>query len=441
MKTEMIKTSNLPILLFFIGFALLMFYEVLKPSAVLFTTDDNIGIMTGAKRLLPYSFLGYWDDSLLMGQGGGLLPPSWISLCLSWLPVRIFVNWIHALDLALASFFLGLFLRRNGLSLPACVLGGITAFWLGSNFTLTYAGHIPKFGVLMFAAAALCCLRASIGPRGTLGAILAGGCLGAMFLEQLDVALFIGLFLGGYWIWLNLQNRPVPWPRLGLYGIIMLFMVAMMAGPTIGSSYFKTVKGTASPETENSQNKWEFTTQWSWPPEECIDFIAPGYMGWRSGEPEGPYWGRMGRSAGWEQTGQGFMNFKLENHYLGAIPIIFAFFAVGAVLFRKRAIDQSVSNPGEETLNLETENRSEIIFWTCAAVIALLLSFGKYFPLYALFYQFPLVSSIRNPNKFFHIFQIAMGILAAYGFDIIIRSRMTNMIKADSRPPVGATCP
>jgi len=136
-------------------------------------------------------------------------------------------------------------------------------------------------------------------------------------------------------------------------------------------------------------------------------------MGWRSGEPDGPYWGRMGRSAGWEKTNQGFMNFKLENQYIGAIPIFLALFAVFGALIRKRANEQS----GSEALNSESRYRSDIIFWTCAAIIALLLSFGKFFPLYALFYKLPFVSSIRNPNKFLHVFQIALGILAAYGFD------------------------
>ncbi|MEI8190900.1 MAG: hypothetical protein WCI75_14390, partial [candidate division NC10 bacterium] len=78
----------------------------------------------------------------------------------------------------------------------------------------------------------------------------------------------------------------------------------------------------------------------------------------------------------------------------------------------------------------ETEWRREIIFWTIAAAIALLLSFGKYFPLYALFYKLPLVSSIRNPNKFLQVFQMALGILAAYGFQALLThaSRKTDVV-------------
>ncbi|MDD5679363.1 MAG: hypothetical protein PHW60_15450 [Kiritimatiellae bacterium] len=201
-------------------------------------------------------------------------------------------------------------------------------------------------------------------------------------------------------------------------------------------------------QTESPREKWDYVTQWSWPPEESIDFIAPGYMGWRSGEPAGPYWGRMGRSAGWEQTQQGFMNFKLENMYLGIIPILLAMFAVFSVLARGKYGSSEVVECGSKSVKGEkdkdiqsytdtplrhyatTSRRAEIIFWGAVVVIALLLSFGKFFPLYALFYKLPMVSSIRNPNKFLQIFQLALGILAAYGLDGMLRMggrrRMTD---------------
>ena len=58
-------------------------------------------------------------------------------------------------------------------------------------------------------------------------------------------------------------------------------------------------------------------------------------------------------------------------------------------------------------------------------MVTLLLSFGKFFPLYGLFYQLPVVSSIRNPNKFLQIFQLALAVLTAFGVSL-----------AGSRPPV-----
>ena len=72
--------------------------------------------------------------------------------------------------------------------------------------------------------------------------------------------------------------------------------------------------------------------------ERAVDLVAPGYHGIRTGEPEGPYWGRIGRTAGWERTGEGFRNFRLDHPYVGILPFVFALFAfVPAVRARIRA--------------------------------------------------------------------------------------------------------
>jgi len=53
----------------------------------------------------------------------------------------------------------------------------------------------------------------------------------------------------------------------------------------------------------------------------------------------------------------------------------------------------------------------------------LLLSFGKYTPLYHIFWQLPVIHDIRNPNKFLQVFQAGLGILTAFGADALWRSR------------------
>lgn len=200
-------------------------------------------------------------------------------------------------------------------------------------------------------------------------------------------------------------------------------MAGILAISPLWNGYKAAVRGVASMTTENPVEKWNYCTQWSWPPEESIDFIVPGYMGWRTGEQQGPYWGRMGRSADWEKTGRGFRNFKLENQYIGAIPLIPALFALFAA---------AVKSGNRFSMELK-DWRANIFFWAGVAIITLLLSFGKYFPLYSLFYKLPVVSSIRNPNKFLQVFQLAVGILAAYGFDLAIRKEF-RMENSSSQP-------
>ena len=405
--------KNLIILtLSLLGVSLVVFRILLFPNILLFTTDDNIGALALTKRGMPQSFFGWWSDSNLLGVRG-ILPISWTFILLWLLPLEFFSNWIHAIDLFLASLFLALFLRKRGCSWLACFMGALTAFWIGSNLTLTYAGHISKFGVLMFASLSLWLIQETIIRRSPWWAILAGGAIGGMYIEQADVGLFFCLVLIPYSFFAYIQQYGMKLSKCFILLLPFILAFGLNAIRPIWEGYETFVKGVSAVQTENSKSKWEFITQWSWPPEESIDFIAPGYMGWRSQEPDGPYWGRMGQTANWEKTKQGFRNFKLENQYIGVIPLLLAFWASLNCL---------------KNGNLRSPIKVDARFWCIASVLTLLLSFGKYFPLYQIFYLLPGVSSIRNPNKFLQIFQLCIGILTAIGFDSIFTYRSDKMI-------------
>ncbi len=400
--------------------ALLIFRALLAPGSLLLTSDDNFAMIASIRRRLPWLLWANWDDGVLLGLAGGNAPLTW-NLLLTWLlPLKLYFNWIHALDLLLASMFLALFLRDQKLGLAGIILGILTAFWLGTNLTLTYAGHLGKYAMLWLLAAALFSLPRSFGQRRPWAwSILSGALIGQMLVEQQDLAFFCGLFLGAYALFLIARLAEPPQRLKALGRLIPLVLVALLvSGANLFATYTFNVIKVQTDEPSDPLHAWEFATQWSWPPEESIDFIAPGYMGWRSGEPAGPYWGRMGRSAGWEQTRQGFINFKLENQYIGAIPILLALFALLAAMLRRPRTNQPNAWRQEGS---EAGRAAELIFWGCAAAVALLLAFGKFFPLYAWFYKLPLVNSIRNPNKFLHMFQLALGILAAHGLDMILR--------------------
>ena len=413
--------------------AVVFFFRVLLPGTALFSTDNNIGSEAAVKVLLPFGFSGYWSDDVLLGSGGRI-PLNWTMLLLHILPLRIYMNWIHAVDLGLASVLLGWFLRHRGCAWTACAAGALTAFWLGSNLTLVYAGHTSKFATLAFAAATVLCLDRGARPGGSPWMILAGGALGIMFMEQQDLALFFGLFLGAYAIFAFVREQGFRPFILAARMLSCALLALVIAGPTMLSVYGTARSGEPGGAGESAASKWEFSTQWSVPPDETIDLIAPGYTGWRSGEPEGPYWGRTGRSAGWEQTHQGFMNFRLESIYIGAIPVVFALFAVAAALRRRSWL--TINGCSERDAG-SGAHRADIVFWACVAVISLLLAYGKYLPFYALFYMLPVVNSIRNPNKFLQVFQVALAIVAAYGWDIAVKRQGGTAVMSHPQPCSG----
>jgi hypothetical protein len=115
------------------------------------------------------------------------------------------------------------------------------------------------------------------------------------------------------------------------------------------------------------------------------------------------------------------MNFKLDDWYLGVVPVLFALLICGTVWRRMR------SAQGASVVTAEGPDlRADVIFWGLATLTALLLAMGKYSPLYQLFYQLPVVNNIRAPVKFMQVFQIALAVLAVYGLDYVINRQVSS---------------
>ena len=409
MKPEAVKTTSAPrpwpawaVLVLFLGVAVVVFHSLWPPGAVLMTSDDNLGLMAQNRRVIAASPLAHWTGEALWGLPGLAGFHLW-ALAVGVLPPTVFMNLYHGLCLALAAWLLALYLRDRGLRPAACVFGGLVAFWVGTNLTLTYAGHIGKYGLMVFLALAVFALGRWGKTGRTAWSVVAGAAAGGMFLEQADVALFCALLLVPLGVF-EAVRAAGGWSAAGLFR--KSWPAALVAGLIAGGASL-TVMGAGVTEVPNEESpaaKWAYVTKWSQPPGESLDFIAPGWTGWRSGEESGPYWGKMGRSEGWEQTRQGFPNFKLENVYVGALPLLFALIGLAEAGRRRRE--------GQATA---------ILLWGGLCLLALLLAFGKFFPLYRAVAALPGFGTIRNPNKFIHFFQMAWGVLAAFGLDAALR--------------------
>jgi len=400
-----------------IGVSLLVFRVALPPGAVLMASDENIGVLAHQKRAMENSAVYPWEQTLWGMPHPASFRPGF--LLERAMPLEAFANWFHAICLAGAAWWLALYLRGKGLRFPAAAFGALVAFWTGTNLTLAYAGHNGKYAILFFLAMAVWALgKWSATKRGG-WAVAAGGAAGGMFLEQGDVALFCSLCLlpvalaewraawGGSW-----RGGAKRWagsvlPALAAVGL-------MAAGTTLS-----TLHGGIADSTESMDKaaKWDYVTQWSQPPGESFDFIAPGWMGWRSGEESGPYRGRTGQSAEWKATGRGFRNFRLESVYVGALPLLSAILGLGALARRRRKDGKPSAWNGTAAA------------WAAAGALALVLSFGKYTPLYRVLGALPGFSEIRNPNKFLHFFQVAWGVLAAFGLDAAFEEKREGVLR------------
>jgi len=393
---------HLPVIGILLVLNLVMFRVVLPSDVVIQSNDYNYGLMAFYKSELPGSmFAGFWRDFPLLGREGAM-PPGWNLMLLTVLPLETFMDWIYPIHLLTASGFLYAFLLKKGLSRGSSLVGILAAYWLGSNLTLILPGHLEKYAVLAWSAAALFALERLLEKPGLRRSWLLGGALGMMFLQQADLALFFGLLLGSYALFgflTRLERSPKVWAK----AILPLFIPAvLMMVESYRFSMAHHVDNVPVLQSEDSESRWNFITQWSWPPQESLDLVAPGFFGWYSGHPTSPYHGVMGQAPEFAETGAGQLNFKLESQYLGILPLGLAAFAI--VIFLFRTSDRVLP-------------RKEGFFWCSAFLLLFLLSCGKFTPLYRLFAELPLVGAIRNPNKFLQVFQVVSGILAAFGIE------------------------
>ena len=291
----------------FAGIALVVFRAVWPAEQILQSSDFNIGVISIYKRIFPADwFSGSWTSSGMLGVAASR-PFNLTNLLIVMMPVEVFCDWGYAIHLVIASAAFAGFLRLRGIFLPAALLGTLAAFWLGSNLTLIFPGHLYKYGVLTGAALFLYFWERALSSGRPQWFVLAGGAFGLMFLEQQDLALFCAVLLGPYALW-RLLGTPSATTGVWRHKAVFAALPALLL---MSDAYFKARATFIDPvaDTRTPQESWDWATQWSWPPAETVDFIAPGYHGLRSGDADAEYWGEMGRSPVWAKTRQGFRNF------------------------------------------------------------------------------------------------------------------------------------
>jgi len=115
--------------------------------------------------------------------------------------------------------------------------------------------------------------------------------------------------------------------RIGLPAAVTVVILMTVPFLRAKEAYIDDAAVTQKSPTE----QWAFATGWSWPPEESVEFFVSGYKGWKTGDPEGPYWGRLGRSEQWDTERKGMPSYRGEGQYLGLPVMLLAWFGLWAV--------------------------------------------------------------------------------------------------------------
>lgn len=382
-----------------------------------------------------------WKAQQILGlvghQRNGISHDVLLSLLL---PNALYHDLSYMVNAALLALALAVYLRGLKLAPAACLAGGVALAFSGYHFTLFCAGHRGYFVMMPYAVFLLALIdRAIDRPRWSQFALMAA-CVAYAVGHQPDVLLvFVGVaalyaLLRAAQALTRADERPLRTARLRGWalGLAVALATLALAGASVlhrtltvtlamRDRQIQDAGGTGASATADTpearaavdRNAWVFATNWSLPPEDMLEFIAPNVRGYDSYNPQGPYWGRLGQSMDWPTDKRGFVNYRQHTLYLGVLQLLLACYGIGHSFRRRDPHGGDATAPGL---------RGVTRFWMAIGLAALLLAFGRYTPLYHAFYALPGMSRLRAPVKFLHITELSVAILSAIGLSALLRT-------------------
>lgn len=336
----------------------------------------------------------------------------------------------YLIDSILAAIGFTCFLCIRKMPPVAAILGGGVLAFAGYSFSLVSAGHRGFFFMLPYVVFMFAFIAKGVDSLRPVFFGLAACCAAWVIRFAPDVA---PIFLGIAALYAVYALLP-KWKSLRARHAVVCILVAIAAfalaafpsiynaATTLRSERKTQIEQSAKTDAEGTADPnaaWVFATNWSLPPDEIVEFIAPCFKGRQTGDPSAPYWGRLGQSYEWDKTHEGFPNFRQHTIYLGAIPVAFALLAVLAWTAARRKAD------GPAYIR-------DIPFFATLWIVALLLAFGRYAPFYRLFYAIPGMSLLRAPVKFMRVVEFSTAFLAAAGVASLLAPSLLKRDKLKS---------
>ncbi len=425
--------AGLPVQRFWFAFVLLflvlglLFIRSLSPGYVHFSNDGPLGAAMAEQFRVPAAFTGVWTPLNWVGGNAGNSAPNLTNVFL-WATGPVWFAKFYApfsiLVLGLCSW---LAFRQLKFSPVTCLVGALAVALNGGFFSYACWG----LGTLTLTIAAFFLALAAWGgdpaARTWIRVILSGFAIGLGIMEGFDNGAILSVFFAGYVLVRTWAENPGQPGKLA-GGVARLAVVALMAGVfathalyALISTQIQGVAGMAQ-DAETRQQRWSEATMWSLPKAETLRLFVAGLYGYRLDTTQGGnYWGAVGQHPAWDEyyaqenpkpddAPQGALRrHSGSGFYSGVFVCLLAVWAV----FRSFSRTANVYRPEERRL---------IWFWAAMALGSLLLSWGKHAPFYALAYELPYFSTIRNPIKFLHPLNVALVILFAYGVEGLWRS-------------------
>lgn len=296
----MTETASYPIRSRWIGVAVLLGLTLAMFGDVLFTSRPVVLSYAGNDLASQFIYwraftadqlrqghLPLWNPYVFSGmpylgwaQTAVLYPTNWLDLVL---PLPLSINLGIALHVFLAGLFVYLWGLRRGLHPVAAVVAGAVFMFSGAYFLHVYAGHLSLLYAIAWTPLVFMSVEEWIRTR-TLGWVLAG-------MAAIAMQIYAGDFQACFY-------TAVAASLLALFGLIrsrhrttiLLGFFGMYIGAaTLGAAQLLTSFQAVSESIRGAGVSYEFASTFSFPPENLLTALAPGFFGNGIGA---PYWGR-----------------------------------------------------------------------------------------------------------------------------------------------------
>jgi hypothetical protein len=270
------------------------------------------------------------------------------------------------------------FLKRQGLSWSAAIVGATAYGVSGPLLSLFYPGHDGKIYVLGLTPWALLAIYEATRTRRPALFALWGLLVGLMLLSpHFQMTYYSSLLMGAFIFFCLFTETPKGSRLWVLGGFGVASVLALMVAAAQLMPFAEYLPFSPRSASGSSSTGWEYATSWAMPAIELVGTMWGGFNGWLE-----TYWGTNA--------------FKLHSDYIG---LLVGVLAVTAVI---------LTPAGKE--------RRRVWFWGIAIVFGTLWVLAGQTPFYRIPYHlFPMISKTRAASMMWGHVALCFGVMAALG--------------------------
>lgn len=357
-----------------------MFFDVLFVPGTRVLGADNTDLALHFLHWRQFGFgelgsgnLALWNPHIYAGvpffggmQSALLYPPNWLFLVL---PVGLAANWTIALNVWLLGAFMLLWALRRGLQPFAAFVAAALAMFCAPHFLRVYAGHIASMAAMAWMPLVFLAIDAWIDSRRPRWLLVGMAAVAMQIFAGHPQTVYLTALTAGVYSLL----------RKDVWGVAAIYA----GGAALGAVQLLTGFQATAETIRDRPMSFELAKYFSFPTENFVTFLAPGFFGDVATH---PYWGRWYL---WEASA-----------FIGVAGLALAIYGMA---------------------RSQLQNKIPL---AVTAGVAALLALGDNTPLFGVLFDWlPWFDRFRGAGKFIFASALILILFAGGGFDRIVRER------------------